>query len=111
MTAFRRPLGPKCAQARRTSSGGAPRARRTVLLLVMLSGALGCSFLIDNGLPNLEATVTVRDDANNEAPAGFLNAAPGFTVFSARIGQAGPRLGEFNANVRASAVTYLDIYP
>jgi hypothetical protein len=68
-------------------------------------------FFIVDDLPNLESTVTVRNDAINQAAGGFLNATPGFTLFTARIGVDGPRLGEYNANVRASTVTYLDIYP
>jgi hypothetical protein len=68
-------------------------------------------FYIVNGAPNTESTVTVRDEKADEAPGGFVNASPGFTVFTARIGVDGPELGKFNANVRASTVTYLDIHP
>ena len=68
-------------------------------------------FYIVNGIPNTESTVTVRDEMADEAPGGFVNADPGFTVFTARIGVDGPELGEYNANVRASTVTYLDIHP
>jgi hypothetical protein len=68
-------------------------------------------FFIVDELPNSEANVTVRDDMNDIAIGGFLNAAPGFTLFTARLGVDGPKLGEFNANVRASTVTYLDIHP
>jgi len=53
----------------------------------------------------------VRDEMVDEAPGGFVNADPGFTLFTARIGVDGPVLGEYNANVRASTVTYLDIHP
>jgi hypothetical protein len=68
-------------------------------------------FYIIDEQPNVESTVTVRDDDTNEAIGGFLNATPGFTLFTAHIGVDGPRLGEYNANVRANTVTYLDIYP
>lgn len=68
-------------------------------------------FYIIDELPSIESTVTVRDEKNDIAAGGFLNAAPGFTVFTARIGTTGPVLGEFNGHVRASTVTYLDIYP
>ena len=68
-------------------------------------------FYIVNGIPNTESTVTVRNEMDDEAPGGFVNATPGFTRFTASIGIEGPLLGEFNANVRASTVTYLDIHP
>ena len=68
-------------------------------------------FYIIDELPSIESTVTVRDEKNDIAAGGFLNATPGFTVFTARIGLTGPALGEFNGHVRASTVTYLDIYP
>jgi hypothetical protein len=68
-------------------------------------------FFIVDDLPNLESTVTVRNDEANQAVGGFLNATPGFTLFTARIGVEGTKLGEYNALVRANTVTYLDIYP
>jgi hypothetical protein len=67
-------------------------------------------FLID-GLPNTDSSLTVRDDSRDTAAGGCLNASPGFTIFSARIGVNGPLLGQFNANVRANTVTYLDFHP
>ncbi|HMI93303.1 MAG TPA: hypothetical protein VK509_18155, partial [Polyangiales bacterium] len=68
-------------------------------------------FYIIDELPSLEATVTARDDMADLAAGGFLNAPPGFTVFTARIGVDGPVLNQHNAHVQASTVTYLDIYP
>lgn len=68
-------------------------------------------FFIIDGVPNTESTVTIRNELDNQAAGGFLNATPGFTLFSARIGLDGPVLGTFNANVRANTVTYLDIHP
>ena len=68
-------------------------------------------FFIIDSTPSAESTVTVRDEKTDNAPGGFLNATPGFTLFTARIGVDGPVLGEFNAHVRANTVTYLDIYP
>jgi hypothetical protein len=68
-------------------------------------------FYIINERPNIAATVTVRDDVADLAPGGFINATPGFTVFTARIGVDGPVLNEYNVNVQAGTVTYLDIYP
>jgi hypothetical protein len=67
-------------------------------------------FIVDN-LPNTDSRITVRDEAQDTAIGGFLNASPGFTIFSARIGANGPLLGRFNANVRANTVTYLDFHP
>ncbi len=68
-------------------------------------------FYLVNSIPNRQSTVTVRDEMANEAPGGFANATPGFTLFTARIGVDGTILGAYNANVRASTVTYLDIHP
>jgi hypothetical protein len=68
-------------------------------------------FFIIDGQPNVESTITIRNDLDNQAAGGFINATPGFTIFSARIGIDGPVLGSFNANVRANTVTYLDIHP
>jgi len=69
-------------------------------------------FFIIDGQPNVESTITVYNELDNQAAGGFINATPGFTIFSARIGGAdGPVLGSFNANVRASTVTYVDIHP
>ena len=75
------------------------------------SKAGGIPFFIVDGTPNSESIVTVRDDAENAAIGGFLNAKPGFTIFTAQLGQDGPIIGHFNGNVRANTVTYLDIYP
>jgi hypothetical protein len=71
----------------------------------------GTPFYIVDSAPSLESMVSVRDGSSGTAIGGFLNASPGFTIFSARIGVDGPLLGEFNALVRANAITYLDIYP
>lgn len=68
-------------------------------------------FYIIDSLPNAESTITVRNEQDNQAAGGFVNATPGFTLFSARIGIDGPLIGTFNANVKANTVTYLDIHP
>jgi hypothetical protein len=68
-------------------------------------------FFIIDGQPNTESTITVRNERDNQAAGGFVNATPGFTNFTARLGIDGPKLGSFNANVRAGTVTYLDIHP
>jgi hypothetical protein len=70
------------------------------------------SFFVVNGLPNLDAQLTVRDDATNEAGGGgFFNLEPGFLVFTARVGVKGPKLGEYNAQVRSAGITSLEFYP
>jgi hypothetical protein len=69
------------------------------------------SFFVVNGLPSLDAQLTVRDEAANAAGGGFFNLQPGFAVFTARVGTNGPKLGEYNAQVRAAGVTSLEFYP
>jgi len=69
------------------------------------------TFFVVNGLPNLDAQLTVRDDAMNVAGGGFFNLPPGFAVFTARVGLNGPKLGEYNAQVRAAGITSLEFYP
>jgi hypothetical protein len=71
----------------------------------------GVPFFIVDSLPNVDSKLSVRDDIQDSAIGGFLNASAGFTIFSARIGASGPLLGRFNANVRANTVTYLDFHP
>jgi hypothetical protein len=67
-------------------------------------------FYLVNHLPNSEVNLSVYDANNNVADGGFLNVQPGFVTFTARYGVDGPMLGEFNASVRASTVTYIDMY-
>ena len=67
-------------------------------------------FYLVNHLPNSEVNLSVYDMNNNVADGGFLNVQPGFVTFTARYGVDGPMLGEFNASVRASTVTYIDMY-
>jgi hypothetical protein len=71
----------------------------------------GVPFFIVDSRPNIDSKLSVRDDIQDSAIGGFLNASAGFTIFSARIGASGPLLGRFNANVRANTVTYLDFHP
>lgn len=67
-------------------------------------------FYFVNHLPNAEAQETVYDAENDVADGGFLNIDPGFITFSASFGKDGPKLGEFNAAVRASTITYIDMF-
>lgn len=70
------------------------------------------AFYIVNELPNVKVTATVRDEDNDIAIGGFFNAKPGFTTFSAQLEDAeGPVVSQFNAEVRADSVTYLDLHP
>jgi hypothetical protein len=71
----------------------------------------GVRFSLLNAVPIFDSPVTIRDDETDTAIAGFVDAAPGFTVFSAHIGVGGPLLGQFNANVRPNSVTYLQWFP
>lgn len=68
-------------------------------------------FYIVNELPNVEVTATVRDEINDIAIGGFLNVEPGFSTFRAMLGEGGPVVAEWNAQVRANTVTYLDLHP
>jgi len=68
-------------------------------------------FYIVDELPSTSSAVSVLDEADESAVGGFFNAPPGFTLFTARVGVDGPVLSEFNVNVRAGTVTYLDIHP
>jgi hypothetical protein len=75
------------------------------------ASATADSFYVVSGLPNLDAQLTVRDEATNAAGGGFFNLEPGFAVFTARIGMNGPKLGEYNAQVRSAGITSLEFYP
>lgn len=67
-------------------------------------------FYIVNHIPNSDATVSVYDEVNGVADGGFINLEPGFVTFTARWGVDGPVLGEFNAHVRESTITFVDMY-
>lgn len=67
-------------------------------------------FYLVNHIPNNSTMVSVYDELNNVADGGFVNVLPGFVTFSAQLGVDGPILGEFNAAVRPSTVTYIDMY-
>jgi hypothetical protein len=68
------------------------------------------AFYIVNHAPNSDITASVYDAENDVADGGFLNLDPGFITFTARLGKDGLVLGEFNARVRASAITFVDMY-
>lgn len=67
-------------------------------------------FYIVNHTPNSDVTSSVYDAENDVADGGFINVDPGFVTFSARLGVDGLMLGEFNAQVRPRAITFVDMY-
>ena len=67
-------------------------------------------FYLLNHVPSAEVKVSVFDEVNNVADGGFLNVLPSFVTFTARLGETGPVIGEFNAAVRANTVTYIDMH-
>lgn len=67
-------------------------------------------FYIVNSVPNSDVQVSAYDPDHNVADGGFINLQPGFLTFTARYGVNGPVLGEFNAAVRASTFTFIDMY-
>lgn len=69
------------------------------------------SFYIVNLLPTISVATSVRDEVNNIASAGFFNAQPGLMTITARLGEEGPVIGVFNAQVRANAVTLIELFP
>jgi hypothetical protein len=67
-------------------------------------------FYIVNHVPSSTATVSSLDPVNMVANGGFMNVEPGFVRFTARYGVGGPVIGYFNAAVRASTFTFVDMY-
>jgi hypothetical protein len=67
-------------------------------------------FYFVNQLPNREVKESVYDADRDVADGGFVNEPTGFVTFTAYLGVDGPKLGEFNASVRANTVTYVDMY-
>jgi hypothetical protein len=67
-------------------------------------------FYIVNRAPNSDVQVSSYDPDSNVADGGFINLQPGYITFTARYGVDGPVLGEFNAQVRANTITFIDMY-
>lgn len=67
------------------------------------------TFYIVDQVPSREAQVTVYDESADIADGGFINVAPGFVTFSAFLGVDGIPLGTFNAQIRASVITFIDM--
>ena len=67
-------------------------------------------FYIVNNAPNHDVMVSSLDAVHNVADGGFLNVETGFVTFTARYGVGGPVLGSFNASVRPSTFTFIDMY-
>lgn len=74
------------------------------------SKGTGQPFYIVDEAPNVDASVTKRDDVNDIAIGGFINVEVGFVGFEARLGPSGPLLNEFNARIRANTITYIDLH-
>lgn len=77
---------------------------------IHFSAESGTSFYLVNQLPDTDAQETVYDTTNNTADGGFINVDPGFISFGASLGVDGVELGTFNAQVRASTVTFIDMH-
>lgn len=67
-------------------------------------------FYLINQTPNKDATLTVYDEVTNSANGGFVNVPTGFKNFSARLGVDGLVLGQFNAQIRSGAITFIDMH-
>ena len=74
------------------------------------SKGVGKPFYIVDSTPSSDATVSVLDEINNVADGGFINVPAGFVTFTARWGVDGPILGKFNAQIRESTITFVDMY-
>jgi hypothetical protein len=76
-------------------------------------GIVGSSadrFYVVDQVPSRDATLSAYDETNNTANGGFLNVAPGFVTFNARLGANGLELGSFNARIRANTITFIDMH-
>lgn len=70
----------------------------------------GDPFYLVDQTPSKETQVSVYDENNNSASAGFINVPPGFVQFTARIGVDGLALGSFNAQIRPRTITFIDMH-
>jgi hypothetical protein len=68
-------------------------------------------FYVVNLLPTAAVSVSVHDEVNDIASAGFFNAEPGLTTITASLGEDGPMIAVFNAQVRANSVTLIELSP
>jgi hypothetical protein len=66
-------------------------------------------YMVDQ-VPSREAMATTYDEINNTANGGFINVEPGFVTFSARLGDEDLELGNFNAQIRANGITFIDMH-
>ena len=67
------------------------------------------AFYIVDQLPTSDASVTVYSPADNTADGGFINLQPTTVLFSAYLGVDGLLLGSFNAQIRPSTITFIDL--
>jgi hypothetical protein len=66
-------------------------------------------FYIIDQTPSKDAELTEYDMTDNTADGGFINLEPGFIRFSAHLGVDGLELGQFNARIAPSTITYIDL--
>jgi hypothetical protein len=72
----------------------------------------GDSFYLVDQVPYKQAELTVHDPVTNTAIGGFINVPPGVVEFSAAKGSEpnAERLGPFQAQVRAGAITVIGLH-
>jgi len=75
-----------------------------------ITGSTADQFYLVDQAPSKDAQFTQYDAVSNSADGGFVNVAPGFVKFSARLGVDGLLLGSFNAQIRANTVTFIDMH-
>jgi hypothetical protein len=66
-------------------------------------------FYVVDQVPTREASTTVYNEADDTADGGFINLNPGPVKFSAYLGEDGPMLGSFNAQIRSNTITFVDM--
>jgi hypothetical protein len=68
-------------------------------------------FVLVDGLPSTDATLSMLNPATYQGTGGFLNVEPGAASVTARLGMHGPVLGRADVHVRPKSISQLEIYP
>ena len=68
-------------------------------------------FVIVDGAPTGDRTLTVRDESTNSAFALLPNIPPGFVFFDAYLGDDGPLLDQANVPIQPGSVTEVEFRP
>jgi hypothetical protein len=68
-------------------------------------------FVLVDGLPSTDATLSMFDPAASQGTGGFLNVQPGPASVTARLGMHGPVLAHADVHVRPKTISQLEIYP